>query len=236
MEHQVVGESIDTSFEDDDVWLRTLEATGEVAFLGPSNDPCKVIAPSEDVWRRGRIGDRHTGTLVAKTQGLPSRTRGSDHSTSPHLQDPTEFLDALKRRLVLTRIGPFFVPDSLREIANRVVESQSIVEAEGRTHGDPNAVLPETWKRAANFILDASKNFWTTRQLAPPVPAISADMDRGIDVVWRSQDRSLYLNFPEEPNNVVTYYGRDRKNPVERLGGEADSEENGEWFFVWLIR
>lgn len=53
-------------------------------------------------------------------------------------------------------------------------------------------------------------------------------------MVWRTEGRSLYLNVPEEPDNVVTFYGRDRENPDLRLRGEEDVERNGDWILGWL--
>mgnify|MGYP000271127426 CR=1 FL=1 len=134
----------------------------------------------------------------------------------------------------LVNVGPFTVPVALEAFAEHLLRTRTTV-VDGQEGIEPSeAAAASTWQRAVKFVLRASLRFWTTHDRIPPAPMVSADGDRGVDVVWRTEGRSLYLNVPEEPDNVVTFYGRDRENPDLRLRGEEDVERNGDWILGWL--
>lgn len=134
----------------------------------------------------------------------------------------------------LVNVGSFTVPASLQTLAERLLRTRSTLVYGNQDDESTDVVLDATWQRAARFVLRASVRYWATHDKVPPSPTISADGDGGVDVVWRIDGRSLYLNVPEDPVNVVTFYGRDRGNPDLRLRGEEDVERNGEWILGWL--
>jgi hypothetical protein len=100
---------------------------------------------------------------------------------------------------------------------------------------DPLEITEDaTWRRAVEYVQRASIQFESTRHAALPTPTFSEDGDGGVDLVWRVEGRSLYLSIPNEPHNVVTFYGRDRENPESILRGEIDGERDGGWLLEWV--
>ena len=129
------------------------------------------------------------------------------------------------------------VPIELRNIAQQVQRSRSIIEDnETDPDDEPEVYQHATWERAAHFLLRASTAFWRTKGTIPPTPFITGGPDGSIDIVWRFENRALYMNFPEEPDNVVTFFGTDQENADSRLRGEEPLVNAAEWLLAWLVR
>jgi hypothetical protein len=127
-------------------------------------------------------------------------------------------------------------PDGLQVVLDRVrLFQDSLNEADAGVLGD---ILPsqETSTRAITFVLRASHSFCRSMRSAPPVPAISPGPDGSVDITWRSPKRVLAANIPEEPDNVVTLYGRDFEGVEPKLSTESDPASDGLWALAWLMR
>ena len=240
MERRTEEELVEALPRDSDAWIRHLEQLGVLTPVGGPDDPCKVVVISEDLWRWTNT-ERSTLHSAGHSKVGPSPHANLGQATSEHRRPPAEFIEDLRRQRIqkrssLTKVGPYLVPQALRHIGESIVSSRSQVVDERPMVGDEGHVHEATWERAVTFILRSAIGFWTTRHLVPPVPMISADFEGGIDIVWRNRNCSLYMNIPEEPANVVTFYGHDQKNPDLRFRGEEDSEGSGEWILGWLIR
>jgi hypothetical protein len=240
VEHQIEEKPIVASPRDSDAWIRHLEQHGVLTAVGGPDDPCKVVALSGELWGWSNT-ERSTSQSAIHSKSGASLKSIQSQSTSDPPRPPAEFIEDLRRQRIqkrssLTKVGSYSVPRALQQFAERIVASRSLAVDEQSIDDDENHVLEATWERAVTFIIMSAIRFWEMRHIAPPIPMINADLDGGIDVVWRNRHRSLYMNVPEEPANVVTFYGRDQKNPDLRFRGEENSEGSGEWIFGWLVR
>ena len=241
MERQIEEEFFRAPAQESDTWIRFLEANGAVTPLGGRDDPWKVIAIPESLWRRGGLADR------SRPHGVSHPTVGSSaqsihrRSASDHLRPPAEFIEELKRRhfrerATAIRVGNLSVPLDLKSIVDRIRESQSALQSSEAEPEDVESYQMETLTRVARFVLSASIEYWRSRNTVPPTPVISGGPDGSIDVVWRGRKRTLYLNVPESPDNVVTFFGTDQEHPHLRLRGEEDPHGKSDWLLTWLVR
>lgn len=241
MERQIEEKYFSTPAQESDSWIRFLAANDVVTPLGGPDDPCKVVAIHESLWRRGGLADR------SRPHGVGYPTEGSSaqsthgRSASDHLRLPAEFIEELKRRhfrerATVVRIGKHSVPIDLKHIVDRIRESQSALQSSEAEPEDVESYQMETLTRVARFVLSASIEYWRSRNTVPPTPVISGGPDGSIDVVWRGRNRTLYLNVPENPDNVVTFFGTDQEHPHLRLRGEEDPQGKSAWLLTWLLR
>lgn len=222
--------------DESEEWIRHLAAHGVVKLIGELGDPCKVIRLSEEIW--GRL---HSARSKSLDLAGPSRSASSALAERDEPRSPAEFVESLKRRRQesrssLVKVGPHSVPAAIRHIAEHIESIQTRVVEEASEDEEQHGVDQATWDRAIGFIVRSAAEFWIARRIAPPVPTIGSDYEGGIDVVWRYRHRALYMNVPEQPTNVVTFYGRDQDNPDLRIRGEENVEGTGEWILNWLVR
>jgi hypothetical protein len=127
-------------------------------------------------------------------------------------------------------------PDRLQAVVNQIhLFQDSLNEADADVLGDVPP-SPQTAKRAIAFVLKASHAYLRSTGLTPPVPAVSPGPDGSVDIIWRSPKRVLAANIPEEPDNIVTLYGRDIEGVEPKLSTEFDPTSDGYWALAWLTR
>lgn len=240
MEHRTKDEVLGVPPKEDDERIWYLEWLGILTPIGEPHDPCRVVAVPEYVWHRKTLEGALTSS-ADQSRGEVSPRTFQGRPTAEQPRSPGEFIDSLRRRHFHMRshyitVGSYFVPQELQQVAERLESSRLTVLTEGAGNSDDNRVEQATWERAARFILRAAKAFWKNHHHSPPAPSISADYEGGIDIVWRHPHRSLYMNVPEEPTSVVTFYGHDQTNADRRLRGEEDIDGDGGWILEWLNR
>lgn len=92
-----------------------------------------------------------------------------------------------------------------------------------------------TMERAVAFADSATESYRRSTGAEPPKAAISEGPDGSVDVVWRTQERLLLANVPEEPDDVVTLYGRCLDDDGPRMATEVGIESGyGAWALQWL--
>jgi hypothetical protein len=164
-------------------------------------------------------GFNASSMMSSKVRALERLQRGLANHQSP-IQFGRDPVDTQALELVRARVRRFW---------SRMASDEEDIEGEG-------GPSEETAKRAVQFVLRASSAFWQRTLQVPPTPAISAGPDASVDVVWQIGDRLVAANIPDEPNNVVTLYGRDRRYPVRRLRAEENPECEVMWFLTWLAQ
>lgn len=129
------------------------------------------------------------------------------------------------------------MPTALRHIAEHVAESRAMLDLNHDWDGEGSPAYNEaTWDRAAHLVVDSTTRFWRASRVLPPAPIITNGPDGGVDIVWRSGDRKLLINIPEEPKDVATFYGRDLEHDHYSLQGECVPSHHNEWLLVWLTK
>ena len=154
---------------------------------------------------------------------------------------PTGFVEQMNWRHLheqtgATRASGITVPADLTHIVACVERARSLVlDGPADPEGDAETYLMATLQRASRFLLRAAVAFWRSRNTRPPAPLISGGPDGSIDLVWRGDKRTLYINVPEEPENVVTFFGTDQENSHLKLRGEEDPKGTSGWLLSWLL-
>lgn len=241
MEHPAEIDIFAEPNPESDQWIRFLEIHGVVTPIGAPDDPCKVIAVTEDLWNLGRYAERSQsyGRAHHAARDTEQRVHGPEPK-GDNPRPPAEFIEELRRRHLRERagtiqVGNLTVPVDLGHIVARVEQARSLV-VDGFTdpEGDDENYQAATLERASKFLLNAAIGFRQSGSTPPPAPLISGGPDGSIDIVWRGERRTLYINVPEEPDNVVTFFGTDQRNPHLKLRGEEDPQRSSGWLLSWL--
>lgn len=215
------------------LWFEYLRSKNILHPLDPPEDPFRIIAPVTELWQKQEIfpaaycADEDMGRQVVSGPTLRP-------------QAPADFLDALREsreraRAEQIQAGLFTLPAALSEVANRIIDSHSILLLPNNWDGEGSPSYREsTWLRAADLVARSSASFWTTLRAVPSPPIISHGPDGSIDIVWKAGKKKLAVNIPEEPSDVVTFFGRDVDSGHNVLQGEAKHSEDFQWMLVWL--
>ena len=223
-----------------DSWLAFLEEHGLLNRLGFPGSPTTIVAPARDLWdwRPHRVPPKE----VFQLRLVGNIDQQSSEGLWEPPKTPADFLAALRRQrarahAVQIRVGSFTLPTALRNIADAIEESRYIRDLRDDWDADGSPGYGEaTWSRAARLVAESSMAFWRTYRSVPSAPSITPGPDGSIDMVWRSAERKLVINVPEEPDSVATFYGKDRSNEHEFLRGEIDLSRDGAWLLAWLTR
>lgn len=237
MEKSATARSFTHEDKESDSWIRLLERFGVVKPIGDDDDPCRVVAVTPELWSRRHADRTQDQSVSTLRRNFPA----GEPESSDVPKHPAEFIEELKRHRNLQQsttieVGPFLAPRALEKFTRRLLESRSMIGETAESEPDCPFVSSETWERAARFVLRASLNYWNAHGTVVPSPSLQSDYEGGVDVVWRYRTRAMFLNFPEEPNHIVTYYGRDQSDPGVGSRGEDNSGDAGEWLLAWLIR
>lgn len=92
-------------------------------------------------------------------------------------------------------------------------------------------------ERAVAFVERATASYQAATGTEPPKPFISDDCDGGVDIVWRTEERYLFANVPDEPDDVVTLYGRSVYDGGPRISTEVPITSGyGAWALLWVTK
>ncbi|HEX8354692.1 MAG TPA: hypothetical protein VF611_17425 [Pyrinomonadaceae bacterium] len=91
-----------------------------------------------------------------------------------------------------------------------------------------------TWERATQFVRHVATGFINEyrRHIAPP--KITPGPDGGIDVRWKSERRTLLINFPSTEGEPADYFGSDKGR--DTIKGTLDLSSQNLWLLMWLTR
>ena len=127
------------------------------------------------------------------------------------------------------------LPSTLSDVVASIKDAQKLLDLGDNWDGDGSPGYAErTWHRAVQLVAQSSLGFWQATQSVPPAPAITPGPDGSIDMVWRAGDRGLFVNIPEAPDNIATFYGKDRRQEHDFIQGELDLSHESAWILAWL--
>jgi hypothetical protein len=126
------------------------------------------------------------------------------------------------------------ITPQLDSIRDRLRSAKSRIEQQNRDdeEGSFNELV---FDRASSFVLAASASFASKWSKEPPIPSITLGPSESIDIVWRYDERSLYINIPREPIGIITFFGMDLSNHDMNFRGESDESAEG-WILGWLVK
>jgi len=153
---------------------------------------------------------------------------------------PRALLQALRskspRTVPIAGLGRDSVlPVALSYIGSALERSRRILDLPPNFDGEGSpAYSPETWKRAARFLVDGA--IWSWEQLGEqvPCPLIGPGPNGSFDLDWNKGSRTLLLNFPADPAAPPTFYGDNGKGGFP-IDGELDLLRDNFWLFAWLV-
>ena len=91
-----------------------------------------------------------------------------------------------------------------------------------------------TWERAKDFLLNNAKQLWLKNQIRIDTPKILPGPDGSIDILWKTAQRELLVNIPEQQNESANYYGDDKNSQIVK--GSLDTSADNRWLLMWLMQ
>ncbi len=107
-------------------------------------------------------------------------------------------------------------------------ESQAILET--GTEGDSRSYSLATWRRATQYLRRLSLHA-DLKGYELPLPRILPAQDGSIDLLWKSGQRGLLINFPADEVEA-TYYGR---KPGLKTSGVLLTDDAHHDLIRWLV-
>ena len=92
----------------------------------------------------------------------------------------------------------------------------------------------ETWDRATQFVRRVAWSFKNACGRWIDAPKITPGPDGSIDVRWKTQKRSLLINFPADGERPADFFGSDRG--TDTIKGTLDLSSPNQWLLMWLTR
>lgn len=92
----------------------------------------------------------------------------------------------------------------------------------------------ETWNRAASFIKKTAWSFKSERGNWIQPPKITPGPDGSIDVRWKTEKRTLLINFPADEAQFPDFFGSDKGK--DTIKGTLDLSSPNQWLLMWLMR
>jgi hypothetical protein len=133
-------------------------------------------------------------------------------------------------------VAGFTLPDALRPVAERLERSRAMLALADDWDGEGSpGYAEETWRRAAELVVNAATAHRRLRGGEAPAPIITKGDEGSIDVQWRAPQRNILINVPAALDEPVTFYAHDDKNPQRDFGGELDASAGNEQLLVWLL-
>ena len=136
------------------------------------------------------------------------------------------------------------IAEELFEIADEIIKSKSLLDL--KEDWDDEGALPirfDTWKRAVLTLIECSSTVLSYEDIAIATPQINPGPESSIDIVWRTNNYRMMINFPEIESNNATFYGDNYTNStivkgelptnLEKLKKFLDDSER-EYFTKWL--
>ena len=131
----------------------------------------------------------------------------------PHTDRPTIYISIDEKN--------FSVPTNLSYVALAIEDSISMLELEEDWDGaNGKKIEYKTWSNASTFLLSYSKYILDKFGSIIKSPEINASGNGSIDLVWKTQNARLLVNFKPSGNQVLaSCYGDlyDNKQPIKSL-------------------
>jgi hypothetical protein len=90
----------------------------------------------------------------------------------------------------------------------------------------------ETWKRAAQFVLNSAKLLWDCHVTVIDIPSLLPGPDGSIDIHWETKQYELAINIPTDPKDMATFYGDDKG--ALSIKGTLDPSSENQGLLLWL--
>lgn len=183
--------------------------------------------------------------MATNVEAFYPRTGGRTRSWNRTQEEPAAWSEELQLPSIATA-GLWRPPRKLRHVVEgRLIENRRAIEEEiARSaailtltddwddEGSPG-YHETTWKRAVGF-LRTQVALAERLQTLLRVPQINPANKGSIDLFWPSHNgRWLLVNFPADPDELATYYGKDDTGDTTAgtIGTEADRPD----LVAWLI-
>jgi len=92
----------------------------------------------------------------------------------------------------------------------------------------------ETWARATRFIRRVALAFKNDMGRWVDAPKITPGPDGSIDVRWKTEKRSLLINFPADDTKPADFFGSNKGS--DTIKGTLDLPSQNQWLLIWLMR
>lgn len=121
------------------------------------------------------------------------------------------------------------------EIENAIEASRILLELEDDWDEEGGVgYSEETWKRTTQFIRKTALLFKNEYGKWVNAPKITPGPDGSIDVRWKTDKRSLLVNFPASETKPVDYFGSDKG--IDTVKGTLNLSLQNHWLLHWLMR
>lgn len=124
-------------------------------------------------------------------------------------------------------------PPNAAEIEAALEQARAMLDWPDNWDGEGSMAYSEAvWRRASDFLTDATRQLWARHQRTIPVPDIEPGPQGSIDFHWQVDGREMLLNLPAEPAEMVDFYGD--TSAGESVKGRAHTSTVGPWLLAWL--
>ena len=122
-----------------------------------------------------------------------------------------------------------------QNIEEAIQDSRKILDWPDDWDGEGSKTFGEsTWSRAVNWLREATVALHKRHELWVDPPQILPASEGSIDIYWKTSKSELLINFPENPEESVEYYGCG--NQKDTVRGKLDVSQSGEWLLAWLMQ
>ncbi|MGN7722272.1 hypothetical protein [Chitinophaga sp. 22620] len=128
------------------------------------------------------------------------------------------------------------VPNSLKEIAEAVKESEFIFSLEeGWDDGRAKTISKDVWRLSVKFLLNYAREIFNASGQSIACPEINPCPDGSIDLSWRTPKARLLINIREvESKGILAYFYGDLRGDNMQIKGNVPSENIAEHLMVWM--
>ena len=87
--------------------------------------------------------------------------------------------------------------------------------------------------KSGQFLWNVALDFQRCQKSPLSAPRFSPGPDGSIDLHWKSSERELLINFPEE-EDPITFYGDNSAGEIVK--GTLDVSKSNQWLMLWLMQ
>ena len=127
------------------------------------------------------------------------------------------------------------LPRELKGLSERIKQSRNhILSLPKDFDGDNStAYRAETVDRAVMFVKKLAISALKVNNTIIPAPKIMPGPDGSVDVCWKEDSFSLLINFPDDTDDLPTYFGEDTAGNTTE--GSFDGSKLDQVFLFWLL-
>lgn len=125
--------------------------------------------------------------------------------------------------------------ETIRHIIEAISKSKKILalEDDWDDAGSP-AYKHATWNRAKDFLIASAHSVWISAQIRVDAPKILPGPDGSIDIHWKSAQKELLINIPEDVSESARYYGDNKTGQIVK--GNLNISVDNRWLMMWLMQ